>query len=395
RNARGFGFDPLVVLRNLLGPGIVRPQALEDRGDRESANGELPRAIEEFAPADVAVLVFVKQIEEFLRVIRGFLSFHDAPLRVMTFDSGSETIAGYFMATPAVSVPRLQHLAADRDMSTRVPWSIHAVLFASTSVIVGVLWDISWHRTIGRDTFWTPAHLAIYLGGVVAGLTCGYVALRTTFGGNASERDASVRFWGFRAPFGAWVCIWGAFAMLTSAPFDDWWHKAYGLDVKIVSPPHMLLAAGIAAIQGGAMLMALAWQNRAAGDRRQLGWLYLYGAGLLLLLVMTLCTEYQQRWDMHRSLFYEVTAGAVVLFLVGPARPSVWRWPATIIALVYSAVTMVMILVLPLFSAQPLLGPIFVQVDRFVPPDFPVLIIVPALCIDLLMQRARNKKGTL
>ena len=81
-----------------------------------------------------------------------------------------------------------------------------------------------------------------------------------------TDRGTAVRFWGFRAPFGAWVCIWGAFAMVTSAPFDDWWHNAYGLDVKIISPPHMLLAAGIAAIQCGAMLMALAWQNRAAGD---------------------------------------------------------------------------------------------------------------------------------
>jgi hypothetical protein len=137
--------------------------------------------------------------------------------------------------------------------------------------------------------------MAIYLGGVVAGLTCGWVALRTTFSGTEADRNASVRFWGFRAPLGAWVCIWGAFAMITSAPFDDWWHNAYGLDVKIVSPPHMLLAAGIAAIQCGAMLMALACQNRAAGDRRQLGRLYLLGAGLLLLLIETLCTEYQQR----------------------------------------------------------------------------------------------------
>ena len=46
-----------------------------------------------------------------------------------------------------------------------VHWSVYAVLFASTSVLVGVLWDISWHQTIGRDSFWTPAHLAIYLGG--------------------------------------------------------------------------------------------------------------------------------------------------------------------------------------------------------------------------------------
>jgi hypothetical protein len=282
-------------------------------------------------------------------------------------------------------------LAPTRSLAAqRTPWFLYAVLFASTSVILGVVWDISWHRTIGRDTFWTPAHMAIYLGGVVAGLTCGWLALATTFGGSADDRGTAVRFWGFRAPLGAWVSIWGAFAMLTSAPFDDWWHNAYGLDVKIISPPHMLLAAGIGAIQIGAMLMALAWQNRAIGNRQHLGRLYLLSAGLLLLLVATVSTEYLQRWDMHRSLFYQVSAGVFLFFLVSAARASVARWPATAIALVYMALTLVMLLVLPLFHAQPLLGPIYVQIDRFMPPDFPLLLIVPALAVDLVMQRTRR-----
>ncbi len=295
------------------------------------------------------------------------------------------------MATHAISASDVATLSAARPAAAaRTPWFLYAVLFASTSVILGVIWDISWHRTIGRDTFWTPAHMAIYLGGVVAGLTCGWLALGTTFAGSAAERGTAVRFWGFRAPLGAWVSIWGAFAMLTSAPFDDWWHNAYGLDVKIISPPHMLLAAGIGAIQIGAMLMALAWQNRAIGDRRHLGRLYLLSAGLLLLLVATVATEYLQRWDMHRSLFYEVSAGVFLFFLVSAARASIARWPATTIALVYMALTMAMLLVLPLFAAQPLLGPIFVQIDRFMPPDFPLLLVVPALAIDLVMQRTKG-----
>jgi hypothetical protein len=275
--------------------------------------------------------------------------------------------------------------------AARAPWSIYAVLFASTSVILGVVWDISWHRSIGRDTFWTPAHLAIYLGGVVAGLTCGWIALTTTFGTASANRDTAVRFWGFRAPFGAWVCIWGAFAMITSAPFDDWWHNAYGLDVKIISPPHMLLAAGIAAIQCGAMLMALAWQNRAVGDRRHLGRLYLFGAGLLLLLVATVATEHTQRWGMHQAHFYQVSAAVFLFFIVSAARASVARWPATTIVLVYTALTLFMLVLMPLFPAQPLLGPIYVQVDRFMPTDFPLLLIVPALALDLVMQRTRGR----
>src|SRR3954451_20275424 len=113
------------------------------------------------------------------------------------------------MATPAAAYPALSAAARSRiAASARAPWSIYAVLFASASVIVGVIWDISWHRSIGRDTFWTPAHLAIYLGGIVAGLSCGFVAVKTTFGGSAAERDSAVAFWGFRAPLGAWVCIW-------------------------------------------------------------------------------------------------------------------------------------------------------------------------------------------
>ena len=48
---------------------------------------------------------------------------------------------------------------------------------------------------------------------------------------------------------------------------------------------------------------------------------------------------------------------------------------------------MVMLLVLPLFPGQPLLGPIFVQVDRFMPPDFPLLLVAPALVIDVLLRR--------
>src|SRR4051795_5426007 len=138
-----------------------------------------------------------------------------------------------------------------------LPWYLTAMLAGSTSIVVGLLWDISWHMTIGRDTFWTPAHMAIYLGGVLAGLSCGALALKTTFAGTEAERSAAVGFWGFRAPLGAWVAIWGTFAMLTSAPFDDWWHNAYGLDVEILSPPHSLLGAGMVTIQIGTMMLAL------------------------------------------------------------------------------------------------------------------------------------------
>src|SRR5437764_9442938 len=166
----------------------------------------------------------------------------------------------------------------------RVPWYVAATLVAATSAKVGIIWDISWHRSIGRDTFWTPAHAAIYLGGVLAGLACGWLVLRTSFTGTAEQRAATVGFWGFRGPLGAWVCIWGAFAMITSAPFDNWWHNAYGLDVKVLSPPHVILALGIWAIQLGSFFLVLSLQNRSPEEGAQ----YQYG----LLAAYVICIMY-------------------------------------------------------------------------------------------------------
>src|SRR5215472_10872018 len=153
----------------------------------------------------------------------------------------------------------------------RVSNQAWAVLVGGTCIAIGILWDISWHRTVGRDTFWTPAHMAIYFGGVLGGLTSGWLVLRTTFFASLPEQKSAVRLWGFRAPFGAWVTIWGALAMLTSAPFDNWWHDAYGVDVKILSPPHSVLALGMWATVLGALMLLLREQNLAPPGKPEPG----------------------------------------------------------------------------------------------------------------------------
>jgi hypothetical protein len=279
---------------------------------------------------------------------------------------------------------------AVRARSSTVPWHIPVVLFASLCVIVGVIWDISWHSTIGRDTFWTPAHMAIYLGGLLAGVSCGWLVLSTSFSRVPGAHDDTVRFWRyFHAPLGAWVCIWGTFAMLTSAPFDNWWHNAYGLDVEILSPPHTVLALGIAAVQLGALLMTLALQNRAGADEaRRYRFLYAAAAGLLFLNATIMTTEYHRRALMHSAVFYVVACIVFPMYLVMLARGSRLRWPTTAVAAVYMAVTLAMVWILPLFPATPRLGPIYQTVTHMVAPDFPLLLIVPAVVLDLIFQRA-------
>jgi len=294
------------------------------------------------------------------------------------------------------SVLQTRAAASPRVGGGALPWYLTLSVLGSTSIVIGVLWDISWHATIGRDTFWTPAHLAIYLGGVLAGLSCGWLALKTTFAGNEAERAASVRFWGFRAPLGAWVSIWGAIAMLTSAPFDDWWHNAYGLDVEILSPPHIVLALGMIAIQVGTLLMALALQNRVPGTlRRRLSLTCAYTGGVLLAMVVTMFMEYSDFNEQHTATFYKVSSSAYPLLLAAIAYAVRLRWPATTAAAAFTAVRLAMTWILPLFPATPMLAPIFNPVTHMWPPPFPILLIVPAVAFDLLLQRFRDRSGWL
>ena len=293
------------------------------------------------------------------------------------------------IAPAVVATPRVARTAA-------LPWTVSAMLVGSTSIIVGLLWDISWHMTIGRDTFWTPAHMAIYLGGVLAGICGGWLALKTTFAGTPQEKETAVRFWGFRAPLGAWVAIWGAFAMLTSAPFDDWWHSAYGLDVEILSPPHTVLAAGMIGIQLGAMLLVVAPQNRASEERaRSLGIAFVYAAGAVLSMLTILLMEYSYPNDQHVAFFYKASCATFPVLLVAAARATRLRWAATLTAAFYMAITLAMMWILPLFPARPMLGPIDNPVDHMVPPLFPLLLIVPAVAIDLILQRTGKRGGWL
>jgi hypothetical protein len=272
--------------------------------------------------------------------------------------------------------------------------SAWAVLAGGTSIAIGILWDISWHRTIGRDTFWTPAHMAIYFGGLLGGFTCGWLVLRATFLGTPEDHAAAVGLWGFRGPLGAWVTIWGALAMLTSAPFDNWWHNAYGVDVKILSPPHTVLALGMWAIVLGALLLVLREQNLAPpGDPAPGRWLFVYASGLLVVMASVFLIEYSWPNQQRTRAFYEVSAATYPVYLLGMARASKFRWGATWIALVYMAIIALMAWVLPLFPGQPRLGPIRNPVTHFVPLPFPLLLVVPALGIDLLRRWIGHGRG--
>ncbi|HEY6308674.1 MAG TPA: hypothetical protein VI488_19710 [Candidatus Angelobacter sp.] len=296
------------------------------------------------------------------------------------------------MNTTAIGTPASIGVSARAvARGSAVPWLSWAGLIASAAIASGVYWDISWHETIGRDSFWTPAHLLIQFGAVLAALASAPVIFRTTFAGDAASRQASVNVLGFRGPLGAFILAWGGAAMLTSAPFDNWWHNAYGLDVKIVSPPHMLLALGIFGIQWGAVLLTASYLNRAQGvERKRLEYLLLATGGFILLQTQILKLEYTGNWRLHSATSYLAISIGLLLILESLARVSGHRWARTIITGTYTAFSLLMLWILPLFPASPKLGPVYQNITHMVPLPFPMLLVVPAFVLDLIWPRIKD-----
>ena len=276
---------------------------------------------------------------------------------------------------------------------TTVPWYVWSVFGAVISVVIGGYWDISWHMSIGRDTFWTPAHMLIQLCGILAGFTSGYLILSCTLGRDPALASASVSVWSFRGPLGAFIAAWGSATMLTSAPFDNWWHNAYGLDVKIFSPPHVVLDGGVLAIQIGALVLIASARNRSSGVlRRKLDWMLLLLGGMITMLALTVVWESTYRVLMHTAQCYRAVAIVIPVVLTAFARISENRWARTIVAGVYTAYAMLMLWIFPLFPATPKLGPVYQRITHMVPMEFPLLVIVPALMLDLFEPRIAGWK---
>lgn len=280
-----------------------------------------------------------------------------------------------------------------------IPTYINAVVFSSACIVWGLLWDIMWHMSIGRDGLFAPPHLMIYVGAVVAGLFSAYQILNLTLTRNHPGRPAAVPFWGvFYGPLGAMFCVWGALAMLTSAPFDDWWHNTYGLDVQILTPPHTILAIGIMTVQFGAMVGVLALQNQYRNqpltqpthDNRRaarLKWLFAISAGLLLVMLYTLLSESTGMRESHDSGYYATAAIIFPFYLLAVGRASLLRWPITTITGVYMLGMLLPSWIIQNFPATPRLGPVLNPITHYQPFMFPLVLVIPALVLDWLMHR--------
>lgn len=251
-------------------------------------------------------------------------------------------------------------------------------LLAIFVALGGVYWDVAWHGTVGRESFWIPPHLLVY-SGVNVFLLAALAGL-----GLAWQRAGSLRSaLDTSAGIGFAVAAAGPLVQLGAAPLDDLWHRLYGLDVTIWSPPHLMgLAGGMVGVYGLLTVLGATpprdgrplWRGASAGEALCV---LLFGAALAL--SMFALGEFDSHLDERDALFYPMLAGvlAAVPLMAAPrylGRPGA----ATAAALVY---TLFRVAILPVIWTMGSAG-------HLTPP---VLVLAPTIIIDLVLWRTGGR----
>lgn len=135
---------------------------------------------------------------------------------------------------------------SERRLRQGSAWVVLVLLLQAE---LGLAWDRNWHISIGRDRFWIPPHVMMYTGlggaGMVALAVVVLDTIRYVRHNPAVSADSTISIgWLFRAPLGFTLVGFGALIDLVAAPFDNYWHQLYGIDVALWSPFHVMGTIG-------------------------------------------------------------------------------------------------------------------------------------------------------
>lgn len=199
-------------------------------------------------------------------------------------------------------------------------WAMAGVLSALAmlgTVAFGFYWDVAWHIDLGRDReVFTPSHTMIVIG--LAGLL--WAALIAIVFATNDEADVGFRAGGLRVPWSAVsLAALGAGGLL-AFPFDLMWHDAYGVDVTLWSPSHLMLVAG-GSLATISIFLMIAEARRQGAQPTWIGKsIHAFVAGTILVGTSTFQGEFDFGVPQFQLLFWPILIVAAAGFTLVLAR---------------------------------------------------------------------------
>lgn len=220
--------------------------------------------------------------------------------------------------------------AAPLERATGLPgWATLPVAVAVVGFLLagpGFAWDVALHMSKGRDEgpFANPSHFLIF-GGLLVLLASGWLAVVLPKGDVGPSGVRIAPSW--TVPAGGIAMLLCASAALLAFPLDDFWHRAFGQDVTLWGPTHLVLITGGLLVYVSSLVLVREGRASAArlaalrGDRAPRPvppWLGALAAAIVL---AGLTLAYQQEFGygapQFRTLFHPVLiAMAATLALV-------------------------------------------------------------------------------
>ncbi len=145
-------------------------------------------------------------------------------------------------------------------------YTLLTIAFIKSMNFFGGTWDIQWHYSIGRDSLFIPPHLlvlAAFTGGLTVVLAA--MAYETYLAQSGIKLRGVVQFGAIRAPAAFFGIYFGYTAAMLSAVFDEVWHRSFGIDATLWSPPHLCIMVST-------MVVDLSLLVGLAASSRNLGW---------------------------------------------------------------------------------------------------------------------------
>lgn len=243
---------------------------------------------------------------------------------------------------------------------TPTPFIVGAVV-AGALAMWGVYFDTAWHRTVGRDSIFSPPHLFIYGGGFVV-WAMSIAAITLAWRGHLADLGGFVgRMGRVRLPLGFALCALGTLVIVLAVPTDLTWHAVFGKDLLIWSPPHLQGVLG-GALGALGMLFVVAGQKGRGPFAR--AWLW----RLTMLLPLVSLLHYVH-WSLaHYAIFpwtrtpdfYPFIVSLTVPLVMVAAARAVGPWAPTGAGLLFFAAIVLIDAGLALAGfARPAVTPVF------------------------------------